>query len=73
MNEGPSGLSITPPTALFDAPGLPFRGLDYMRNYCPGSYTIGSDQDSLWQSYATGAFGYDPDLPFSLPEPPFQR
>ncbi|KIK08566.1 hypothetical protein K443DRAFT_672578 [Laccaria amethystina LaAM-08-1] len=60
-----SGLSTTPPSASFAAPGLPFRGLDYIRNYNPGGYTT-SDQDSLWHSYDPGAFGYDPDLPFTL-------
>jgi hypothetical protein len=63
-----SGLSTTPPTASFDAPGLPFRGLDFIRNYNPGGYSVGGDQDSLWQSFDAGAFGYDPDLPFALPD-----
>lgn len=64
---GASGLSTTPPTASFAATGLPFRGLDYIRNY-NGGYpdSLGGDQDSLWQSYDPGAFGYDPDLPFTL-------
>lgn len=70
MNGGLSGLSTTPPTASFDAPGLPFRGLDYIRNYNPGGYSLGNDQDSLWQSFDAGAFGLDPDLPFSLPDLP---
>ncbi|KII95791.1 hypothetical protein PLICRDRAFT_34739 [Plicaturopsis crispa FD-325 SS-3] len=50
-------------TASFAAPGLPFRGLDYIRNYNPE--TVGSGQDSLWQSFDPGAFGYDPELPFT--------
>ena len=25
-----------------------------------------TDQDSLWQSYDLGSFGYDPDLSFNL-------
>lgn len=62
-----SGLSTTPPTASFDAPGLPFRGLDFIRNYNPGGYSVG-DQDSLWHSFDAGAFGYDPDLAFTLPD-----
>jgi len=65
-----SGLSTTPPTASFDAPGLPFRGLDFIRNYNPGGYSVGGDQDSLWQSFDAGAFGYDPELPFALPDLP---
>ncbi|KAF8897300.1 fungal-specific transcription factor domain-containing protein [Infundibulicybe gibba] len=65
MNTTMTGLSTTPPSASFSTPGLPFRGLDYLRNYNPGGYSMG-DQDSLWQSYDPGAFGYDPDLPFIL-------
>jgi hypothetical protein len=60
-----STLSTTPPSASFAAPGLPFLGLDYIRNYNPGGFSTG-DQDSLWQSFDPGAFGYDPELPFTL-------
>lgn len=70
MNGPMSGLSTTPPTASFDATGLPFRGLDFIRNYNPGGYSVGGDQDSLWQSFDPGAFGYDPELPFALPDIP---
>ncbi|KAF9485389.1 hypothetical protein BDN70DRAFT_871438 [Pholiota conissans] len=59
-----SGLSTTPPSSSFSASGLPFRGLDFIRNYNPSGYVM--DQDALWQSYDPGAFGYDPDLPFTL-------
>ena len=65
MAGGVAGLSTTPPSSTFDAVGLPFRGLDFIRNYNPSGYMTG-DQDSLWQSYDPGAFGYDPDLPFTL-------
>jgi len=59
-------LSSTPPIASFAAPGLPFRGLDYIRNYSNGSgYSMG-EQDSLWNTYDPGAFEYNPDLPFTL-------
>jgi hypothetical protein len=58
-------LSTTPPTASFAAPGLPFRGLDYIRNYNPGVYSTSSDQE-LWQSFDPGNFGYDPELAFAL-------
>ncbi|KAJ7086664.1 fungal-specific transcription factor domain-containing protein [Mycena epipterygia] len=59
-------LSSTPPIASFAAPGLPFRGLEFIRNYGNGGgYSMG-DQDSLWQSYDPGAFEYNPDLPFTL-------
>lgn len=59
------GLGSTPPSASFAATGLPFRGLDYIKNYNLGGYAV-TDQDSLWQSYDPGAFGLDPDLPFTL-------
>jgi hypothetical protein len=60
-----AGLGSTPPSTSFAATGLPFRGLDYIKNYNLGGYAI-TDQDSLWQSYDPGAFGFDPDLPFTL-------
>jgi len=59
-------LPTSPPTTSFDAPGLPFHGLDFIRNYNPGGYSVGSDQDSLWQGFDAGVFGVDPDLPFAL-------
>ncbi|KDR83360.1 hypothetical protein GALMADRAFT_205370 [Galerina marginata CBS 339.88] len=65
LGGGMAGLSTTPPSSTFAAVGLPFRGLDFIRNYNPSGYVTG-DQDSLWQSYDPGAFGYDPDLPFTL-------
>ncbi|KAG5729998.1 Transcriptional activator protein acu-15 [Termitomyces sp. T112] len=47
------GLTITPPSSTnFAATGLPFRGLEYIRNFNPG------------------AFGFDPDLPFTLGDSP---
>jgi hypothetical protein len=64
-----SGFSSSSSTALFATPGLPFRGLDYLRNYSTGAYSPGNDQDSLWQSYDPGVFGYDPDVPFNLGDP----
>jgi hypothetical protein len=66
MGTALSGLSTTPPSSSFAAPGLPFRGLDYIRNYNPGGYSTGGEQDCLWQTYDPGAFGIDPDLPFTL-------
>jgi hypothetical protein len=65
LSGGYTGLSTTPPSSSFNAAGLPFRGLDFIRNYNPAGYLPG-EQDSLWQSYDPGAFGYDPDLPFNL-------
>lgn len=69
MGGSMTNLSTTPPTASFAATGLPFHGLDFIRNYNPGGYPLG-DQDSLWQSYDPGAFGYDPDLPFHIGDLP---
>ncbi|KAJ7507534.1 fungal-specific transcription factor domain-containing protein [Mycena galericulata] len=60
-------LSSTPPIASFAAPGLPFRGLEFIRNYGNGnSYSMGEQDSSMWQSYDPGAFEYNPDLPFTL-------
>ncbi|KAH7916738.1 fungal-specific transcription factor domain-containing protein [Hygrophoropsis aurantiaca] len=63
---GYGGLSTTPPTSSFSAPGLPFRGLEYIRNYNTNGYTVGGDQDSWWQSVDPSAFGYEPEIPFAL-------
>lgn len=60
-----TGLSTTPPTASFAATGLPFPGLEFIRNYNSTGYAIG-EQDSLWHSYDPGAFEYNPDIPFNL-------
>jgi hypothetical protein len=59
-------LSTTPPSSSFAASGLPFSGLDYIRNYNPGTYITDSEMDSLWQTFDPGTFGYDPEIPFSL-------
>ncbi|KAF6762750.1 fungal-specific transcription factor domain-containing protein [Ephemerocybe angulata] len=64
FGAGLSALSTTSPFSNFAASGLPFRGLDYIRNFSTGGYS--TDQDSLWQSYDLGSFGYDPDLAFNL-------
>ncbi|KAG8218413.1 hypothetical protein J3R82DRAFT_4038 [Butyriboletus roseoflavus] len=63
---GYTHLSTTPPTSSFPAPGLPFLGLDYIRNYNTNGYST-SDQD-LWQTFDGGAFGIDPELPFTFGE-----
>ncbi|KAG6886077.1 hypothetical protein C0993_004067 [Termitomyces sp. T159_Od127] len=46
------GLTVTPSSTNFAATGLPFRGLEYIRNF------------------NSGAFGFDPDLAFSLSDHP---
>lgn len=66
---GYTHLSTTPPTSSFPAPGLPFLGLDYIRNYNSNGYST-SEQDSLWQTFDAGAFGIDPELPFTFGESP---
>jgi hypothetical protein len=64
-------LSTTPPGTSFGGPGLPFRGLDYIRNYSSGGFVgNGGEQESLWNGFDPGAFGYDPELPFSLGDIP---
>ncbi|KAJ3981533.1 putative fungal-specific transcription factor [Lentinula detonsa] len=73
VNNGLNGLSTTPPSSSFDAPGLPFRGLEFIRNYNPGGYSASDnfmgEQESLWQSYDPTSFNYNPDLPFTLGDP----
>lgn len=64
-----AGLSTTSPSTSFAATGLPFPGLEYIRNYNPGGFNAGGEQDLLWRSYDPGAFGLDPDLPFTIGDP----
>ena len=67
------GTGTTPPSAGFVAPGLPFHGLDFIRNYDPaGNASAGpsafssSDNDwSNWQS-SFDSFGVDPETAFTL-------
>ncbi|KAH8113420.1 fungal-specific transcription factor domain-containing protein [Phellopilus nigrolimitatus] len=58
----------SPPSSSFATNGLPFAGLDFIRNYTPGVYDDGPGQDGLWQGFDGGEFRYDPDLQFSLGE-----
>lgn len=73
MNNGMNRLSTTPPTSSFNASGLPFRGLEFIRNYSPGGYLAGDnfmgEPESLWQSYDPLSFNVNPDLPFTLGDP----
>jgi hypothetical protein len=64
----PTGLSMAVPSSSFAGTGLPFTGLEFIKNYPTNGYST-SDQESLWQSYDPGAFGYDPDMPFTLGDP----
>ncbi|KAH9007096.1 fungal-specific transcription factor domain-containing protein [Lactarius hatsudake] len=58
--------SSTAPAAgsSFLAGGLPFHGLDYLRNFDPE----GGEQDALGQGFDAGAFRCDPEIPFALSE-----
>ncbi|KAI3596720.1 hypothetical protein WG66_016356 [Moniliophthora roreri] len=66
-------LSTSPTSTSFAATGLPFRGLEYLRNYPSDGHSIGDyymgDQESIWQSYDPTSFEYNPDLPFTLGDP----
>jgi len=50
--------------APFLSGGLPFHGLDYLRNFDPE----GVEQETLGQGFDAGAFRYDPEIPFALSE-----
>lgn len=56
--------ATTQPSSLFVPAGLPFHGLDYLRNFDPD----GGEQDALGQNFDAGAFQYDPETPFTLPD-----
>jgi hypothetical protein len=57
------GTSNTTTSSLF-VPGLPFHGLDYLRNFDPD----GGEKDALGQGFDAGAFQCDPEIPFTLPD-----
>lgn len=67
LSGGLGGLTSSPTSTSYPT-SLPFRGLDFIRNYNPSGYG-GGEQDSLWQSYDPGAFGCDPDLLITLGDP----
>ncbi|THH33707.1 hypothetical protein EUX98_g391 [Antrodiella citrinella] len=60
-----SGLTTPADSNGFNGPGLPFRGLDYIRNYNPAGYLSSSDQD-IWQTFDSGSFGFDPEMAFTF-------
>lgn len=67
--DGLSGIGLndmSAASASFATPGLPFRGLDFIRNYNPGGFPGANEQDGLWQTFDAGAFRYDPDMPFTI-------
>ncbi|KAI0069046.1 hypothetical protein BV25DRAFT_1792806 [Artomyces pyxidatus] len=55
-----------PSSSTYPAAGLPFHGLDYLRNFDPEGLHLQGEQDSLGQGFDVGAFRYDPEIPFSL-------
>lgn len=58
------------PGASFAVPGLPFHGFDYLRNFDghdAGPSAGGASEDAhAYNAFDTGAFTYDPFIPFSL-------
>ena len=69
LMPGLSSLSTVPELTDFSGPGLPFRGLDFIRNFNGGSsgtFTPGGSQGDMWQTFDPGAFGLDPEVAFSL-------
>ena len=64
LDIGLPAIPTNAPSTGFSGPGLPFRGLDYIRNYNPNGYML--DQEGLWQTFDPGAFGLDPEIPFTL-------
>lgn len=66
----PQAQGDTPPSSAFAAPGLPFPGLDFIRNYTPGGGMYDDMTDGLWRNFDGGEFRYDPETVFSLDLPP---
>ncbi|KAF8271777.1 fungal-specific transcription factor domain-containing protein [Lactarius quietus] len=61
---GSSSSSAPAAGSSFLAGGLPFHGLDYLRNFDPE----GGEQETLGHGFDAGAFRYDPEIPFALSE-----
>lgn len=69
MGQNLSILAGSPPQMSgFAGPGLPFRGLDFIRNYTPGGYPMPND-DGLWQTLDPDSF-LDPQIPFTFGDMP---
>ncbi|KAI0092813.1 fungal-specific transcription factor domain-containing protein [Irpex rosettiformis] len=67
--SGLPSLSTVPELTDFSGPGLPFRGLELLRNFNggnSGTFTPGGSQGEMWQTFDPGAFGLDPEVAFSL-------
>ena len=50
----------------FLAMGLPFSGLEFIRNYPSDGYSTDPASSSLWQTLDPEAFIQDPEMPFSF-------
>jgi len=57
--------TTTQPEA-FPSMGLPFSGLEFIRDYHPDGYSADAASRSLWQTFDAGAFVQDPEMPFSF-------
>jgi hypothetical protein len=72
MNMGLNNVGALP-NPTFAGPGLPFTGLDFIRNYSTGGFSNTAD-DALWQSIDPRAFHVEPDGPWSLMDlPPIEE
>jgi hypothetical protein len=61
------------PNPAFAASGLPFTGLDFIRNYPPDGYASTLD-DSLWQAIDPRAFQFENEAPWLLADlPPIEE
>jgi hypothetical protein len=69
MNVGLTGAVGALPNPSFAGPGLPFTGLDFIRNYTTDGLS-GTSDDSLWQSIDPRSFQFENDVPWSLADLP---
>lgn len=64
LGVGFPGMASIAPSTHFPAPGLPFRGLDFIRNFETGNE--GYQAQDLGHGFDAGAFRMDPEIGFSL-------
>ncbi|KAI0049592.1 hypothetical protein FA95DRAFT_1488883 [Auriscalpium vulgare] len=69
VGPGFFGLSSLP-NSSFPTPGLPFHGLDYLRNFDSEGLALSGAQDTLGEGFDVSAFRFDPEIPFSLGDLP---
>lgn len=65
LGVGFPGMASIAPSTHFPAPGLPFRGLDFIRNFDTGNEGY-QTQDSMGIGFDAGAFRMDPEIGFNL-------